>query len=162
MTAFSTLTDLELIPVIEEQNSRLSFTSFDHDDAVALGNALVARAAADDLSFTTSILFGAQRVFHAARPGTNADNDDWLAKKARVVARFDAPSLLVGARCRAAGIDFHEVFGLDRSQFIPAGGGFPLRVNGSLTGFVGVSGLPERDDHSIVVEALEAAIARHS
>ncbi|KRE31004.1 heme-degrading domain-containing protein [Agromyces sp. Soil535] len=154
------LADHELLALLEAQDSRIGFDSFDYDDADALGRDLVARAIADQLPITVAILFGEQRVFHAARPGTSADNDDWLSRKARVVARFNAPSLLVGARFRSAGVDFHQVTGLDPARYAAAGGGFPLRVNGSLVGFVGVSGLAERDDHDLVVAALEAARSR--
>lgn len=156
------LDDDALIALLEEQNATLGFDSFDHDDAFRLGSDIIALGVERGLSFTTSILFGQQRVFHAARGGTTADNDFWLERKARVVARFDAPSLLIGTRCRAAGVDFHDVFALDPALYVPAGGGFPLRVNGSLSGFVGVSGLPERDDHDLVVTAIEAARARRS
>ncbi|WP_375386598.1 heme-degrading domain-containing protein [uncultured Microbacterium sp.] len=162
MTRSADLTGADLVAHLETQNASIGFTSFTHDDAYALGADIVQRAIADDLGITTTILFGDQRVFHAARPGTSADNDDWLARKARVVARFNAPSLLVGARLRHSGADFFEVFGVDRALYAPAGGGFPLRVNGSLIGFVGVSGLTQHDDHDLVVAALEAAIARQA
>ena len=149
--------DDALLALLEEQDSTIGFASFGHDDAWQLGRAIVERAVADGLAITVAITFGEQRVFHAARPGTSADNDDWLARKARVVSRFDAPSLLVGLRARMHGVDFNAVFGLDPARYAAAGGAFPLRVNGSLIGAVAVSGLAERDDHDLVVEALEAA-----
>lgn len=150
----------DLLPLLEAQNSRIGFTSFDYDDAYALGNALVTRAAAENLAVTISITFGEQRVFHAARPGTSADNDDWLARKFRVVTRFNAPSFLIGTRARAKGNNFHESTGLSPALYMAHGGAFPLRVNGSLVGVVGASGLPEQDDHNLVVWALEAALSR--
>jgi uncharacterized protein (UPF0303 family) len=149
----------DLLPLLEAQNESIGFARFGYDDAYALGTALVARATADDLAVTITIVFGEQRVFHAARPGTSADNDDWLARKARVVTRFNAPSFLIGTRARAKGSDFHESTGLSPALYMAHGGAFPLRVNGSLIGVVGVSGLPERDDHDVVVRALEAAQA---
>ena len=160
MTRSADLADADLIARLERQNASIGFTSFTHDDAFALGRDIVGRATAADLAITTTILFGTQRVFHSARPGTSADNDEWLARKARTVARFNAPSLLVGTKLRVAGADFFEVFGLDRALYSPAGGGFPLRVSGSLVGFVGISGLSQHDDHDLVVAALESAMAR--
>jgi len=149
----------DLLPLLEAQNSTIGFGSFGYDDAYALGRTLVARAIDDDLAITVTINFGEQKVFHAARPGTSADNDDWLARKFRVVSRFNAPSFLVGTRFRAQGADFHQAMSLSPAQYMPAGGAFPLRVNGSLIGAVGVSGLAEQDDHNLVVWALEAAQA---
>lgn len=146
-----------LLPLLEEQNSRISFSSFDYDDAFRLGSAIMARAATEDLKITVSLTFGQQRVFHAARPGTTADNDDWLARKFRVVARYNVPSFLVSTKYRARGQDFNEVTGLPITEYAAAGGAFPLRVNGSLIGAVGVSGLVENLDHDLVVWALEAA-----
>jgi len=148
-----------LLPLLEEQNASIGFTSFDYDDAYRLGSAIMARAAADDLRITVTMSFGDQRVFHAARPGTTADNDDWLARKFRVVYRYNVPSFLVSTKYRARGQDFNEVTGLPITQFAAAGGAFPLRVNGSLIGAVGVSGLVENLDHDLVVWALEAARA---
>jgi uncharacterized protein (UPF0303 family) len=149
----------ELLPLLEAQNAAIGFPSFGYDDAFALGGALVRRATAEELAVTISIVFGEQRVFHAARPGTSADNDDWLARKFRVVTRFNAPSYLIGTRARAKGNNFHESTGLSPSLYMPHGGAFPLRVHGSLIGVVGVSGLPEQHDHNLVVWALEAAQA---
>ena len=67
------------------------FDRFDHDDAWRIGSALVARCRSDNLLVTSSIWLGQQKVFHAALPGTSADNDDWVEKKARVVRRFGGP-----------------------------------------------------------------------
>ncbi|MBX0300382.1 heme-degrading domain-containing protein [Cryobacterium sp. 1639] len=148
-----------LLPLLEEQNARIGFTSFDYDDAYRLGSAIMARAAAEDLRITVTMSFGEQRVFHAARPGTTADNDDWLARKFRVVSRYNVPSFLVSTKYRARGQDFNAATGLPITQYVAAGGAFPLRVNGSLIGAVGVSGLVENLDHDLVVWALEAAQA---
>ena len=149
----------DLLPLLEAQNSTIGFGSFGYEDAFALGSSLVTRARAEDLAVTISITFGEQRVFHAARPGTSADNDDWLARKFRVVTRYNAPSFLIGTRARAKGSNWHESTGLSPALYMPHGGAFPLRVNGSLIGILGVSGLPQRDDHDLAVWALEAAMA---
>ena len=71
------------------------FHHFDHDDAWRVGSALVARSRSENLPVTITIWLGEQRVFHAALPGTSADNDAWAEKKARVVRRFDRSSLEV-------------------------------------------------------------------
>lgn len=34
-------------------------------------------------------------LFHAALPGSSPDNDQWLARKARVVRRFHRSSLFI-------------------------------------------------------------------
>lgn len=43
----------------------------------------------------------------------------------------------------------------DSADFVIAGGGFPLRVNGAgIIGSITVSGLPQREDHNVIVAAL--------
>ena len=45
--------------------------------------------------------------------------------------------------------------GLSASDYVLAGGGFPITVKGvGVVGGIGVSGLPEREDHAVIVEAL--------
>ena len=45
--------------------------------------------------------------------------------------------------------------GLDIADYVLAGGGFPVTVKGAgVIGVIAVSGLPERQDHGVVVEAL--------
>ena len=68
---------------------------FTHDDAWEVGSNLVARCRTEQLPVTISIWLGQQRVFHAALPGTSADNDAWVEKKANVVRRFGRSSLEV-------------------------------------------------------------------
>ena len=43
--------------------------------------------------------------------------------------------------------------GLDSADYVLAGGGFPVTVKGAgVIGVIAVSGLPEREDHGVVVE----------
>jgi uncharacterized protein (UPF0303 family) len=53
------------------------------------------------------------------------------------------------------GYDFNSRFRLPESDFVASGGGFPLMVRGgTLIGTVGVSGLPDVEDHLLVTNAL--------
>ena len=106
------------------------------------------------------IQHGTQQVFHAARAGTTADNDTWVARKVRVVLRFGAPSYLVGLRAKAKGTTFNEQHDLPLREYAAHGGAFPIRVRDvGVVGVVTVSGLPQADDHALVVEALTAHLA---
>jgi uncharacterized protein (UPF0303 family) len=109
---------------------------------------------------TVDVRRGTQQLFHAARPGTTADNDSWIERKVRVVERFGASSFLVGMRSRARGTTFNEQFDLPLQQFAAHGGSFPVRVRGvGVVGAVTVSGLPQADDHALVVEAVRSFLA---
>jgi uncharacterized protein (UPF0303 family) len=45
--------------------------------------------------------------------------------------------------------------GWDEQNYAPAGGCFPVRIKGEgLVGTITVSGVPQRDDHKLVSEAI--------
>ncbi|MFD1692078.1 heme-binding protein [Azotobacter chroococcum] len=49
---------------------------------------------------------------------------------------------------------------MDARKYAAHGGSFPLRLsNGELIGALTLSGLPQWDDHRLVVEALQAWLA---
>ena len=150
----------ELIARIEAQEASLQFTHFTHADAWEIGSLLVAFAHERGLGITVDITKGDQQVFHAATAGTSADNDDWVARKIRTVRRFGSSSFLVGRRHAAAGTDFNQQTGLPLSQFAAHGGCFPVIIrDAGLVGTITVSGLPQADDHALVVEAIESFLA---
>ncbi|WP_104081954.1 heme-degrading domain-containing protein [Cryobacterium sp. Y11] len=144
-----------LTPLLE-QESALQFDSFGHDAAWELGSRLRALAAERSLPVAIVIMLGDQRVFHAGLAGASADNDAWIERKFAVVRRYGHSSLAVGEEFRSRGLDFDRDSRLDPAVFAAHGGAFPLRVRGLVVGIVGVSGLPELDDHALVVEALLA------
>ena len=132
----------------------LDFPGFSHADAWKLGRSMVAIAAESHYPVAIAIKFGQQRVFHAALPGSSATNDDWLERKFRAVAIHNCSSWALACQHRASGTDYFAESGYDPRAIALAGGAVPLRVQGSLIGAVGVSGLPEEDDHRFVVDAL--------
>ncbi|TFD78269.1 heme-degrading domain-containing protein [Cryobacterium fucosi] len=152
MTDASEAADL-LITLLDQERT-IQFDSFDFGDAWAVGSRLVELGSLRGHPITVSMTFGDQRVFHAALPGSSADNDAWLENKFRVVRRFANSSFAVGTRFRSLGRDFRTASNLDPATHAAHGGAFPLRVRGSLIGVVGVSGLAQRDDHDFVVEVL--------
>ncbi|MER7698484.1 MULTISPECIES: heme-degrading domain-containing protein [unclassified Streptomyces] len=146
-------------PTVSEliaQERRLTLPRFGHDDAYALGGLLVALARKRHAPVAIDIRRGAQQLFHAALPGSSADNDAWIDRKRKVVERYGESSYLVGARFRAKGTTFEESSRLDPETYAAHGGSFPIAVEGAgVIGTVTVSGLPQAEDHAMVVEALE-------
>ncbi|QRP46435.1 heme-degrading domain-containing protein [Amycolatopsis sp. FDAARGOS 1241] len=154
------MTETELVQELLEQESRLVFTRFDNDTALALGQNLLAAARERALPVTISVRRGGQRLFHAALPGTSADNDAWIDRKSRVVDRYGHSSFLVGTQFRAKGGSFEADSRLDPDLYAAHGGVFPVLVAGvGPVGTVGVSGLPQADDHAFVAEQLAAFLA---
>ncbi|ROP52955.1 heme-degrading domain-containing protein [Streptomyces sp. PanSC9] len=141
---------------LQEQERRLVFRRFTYDDAWALGSLLVELARERRAPVAVDIHRAGQQLFHAALPGSTPDNDAWIARKRRVVERYGASSYLVGARFRAKGTTFEDSSRLDPDTYAAHGGSFPVHVeNVGVVGAVTVSGLPQLEDHRLVVEALE-------
>ncbi|MEW2130272.1 heme-degrading domain-containing protein [Streptomyces sp. NPDC005435] len=154
----------ELVPSIadlEEQERRLVFRTFTYADAWALGSLLVELGREREAPIAIDIHVAGQQLFHAALPGSTPDNDAWIARKRRVVERYREASYLVGSRFRAKGTTFEDSSRLDPDQYAAHGGSFPVAVDGvGVVGSVTVSGLPQLEDHRLVVEALERFLKR--
>jgi uncharacterized protein (UPF0303 family) len=142
------------------QERELVLPSLSNDDAVDLGLRLLRMARERDLPGLIEVRRGPLILFRAARPGVVLDNDAWVAGKARTVERFGHATLWHHLRGEETGIDFASRTGLPTDVFKAHGGGFPLCVAGTgMVGAVVVSGLPQREDHALVVEALRAHLA---
>jgi uncharacterized protein (UPF0303 family) len=75
-------------------------------------------------------------------------------RKSNVVARFHRSSYGVGLTMTQKNSSL-EANGLPINEYASHGGSFPLTVKGAgIVGSVTVSGLPQRADHELVVEAL--------
>ena len=145
----------ELLAELAAQEERLRFTRFDNDTALALGQALVAAATDGGLAVTVDIRRGEQQLFHAALAGTAADNDAWVERKNRVVRRFGHSSFYVGTMLGLEGTTLEEKFLVDPAEFAAHGGAFPVMVRHvGMVGTVTVSGLPQAEDHRLVVAVL--------
>jgi uncharacterized protein (UPF0303 family) len=154
------VTGRQLLDELEAQESRLVFDHFDENTAWALGASLREAGLAAALPIAISIRRNGQRLFHAALPGSSADNDGWLERKSAVVDRYGRSSLRVGEQFRADGGSFDADSRLNPSDYSAHGGAFPILVRGTgCVGTVAVSGLPELDDHRLVVKAIELLLA---
>ena len=143
-----------------EQEARLELPSCSVDDALWIGGWLRDRAVERSHAVTIEVWHGDRLLFRAARPGTNAHNDLYLAGKRRVVRHFGHSSFHERLRHEEAGTSFAEATSLHFPEYAPHGGGFPLLVAGTgVVGVVLVSGLPQEQDHALIVEALEAHLA---
>jgi uncharacterized protein (UPF0303 family) len=151
--------DLERIGLQERQ---LQLPQLDAGIAWELGVRL--RTLADERSLAVVIdvrRFG-QPLFYAALEGTTPDNVEWVRRKTNVVARFHRSSYAVGLGLQMKSTSLTESQGLPLADFATHGGSFPLAVQGAgVVGSVTVSGLPQRADHELVVEALCGLLGRN-
>jgi uncharacterized protein (UPF0303 family) len=139
------------------QEDELRLGRFDNDDAWSLGSALVEEARRRGSAVVVDIERGSQQLFHAALPGTVPDNDSWIRRKGNTVRRFGHSSLYVGRLCRDAGTTIEERYGVPTADYAAHGGAFPLLIcDVGPVGVVAVSGLPQLDDHALLVWGLRA------
>ncbi len=146
--------DLERLALQEE---RLQFDHFGNDRAWALGLALKAMAEARGVSVAIEIRLARETVFFYAMPGTAPTNADWARRKRNSVELLHRSSYRIGLELQRDGGTLEDRMGLPLRDHASHGGAFPLRLAGTgCVGCVTVSGLPQRDDHAMVVEALAA------
>ena len=150
--------DLERI-ALEEKELRLP--RLDAQVAWDLGSRIRAKAMERGLALVVDVRRFGQPLFYAALDGTTPDNPEWARRKSNVVARFHRSSYGVGITQKLKGTTLFERQGLPVSDYAADGGSFPLAVAGAgVVGSATVSGLPERADHELVVEALCAVLGR--
>ncbi len=144
--------DLEKIAL---QESELVLPQLDAETAWQLGSLLRTMCVERSLAVVIDVRRFGQPLFYAAMEGTTPDNVEWVRRKSNVVARFHRSSYAVGLREKQKGQTVYENQGLSLSEYATHGGSFPLRVAGAgIVGSVTVSGLPMREDHELVIEAL--------
>jgi uncharacterized protein (UPF0303 family) len=140
---------------IKVQEQELQFATFDEDTAWRVGTRLRALAVARKLQLVVDVRRVAQPLFYMALPGTTPDNVEWVRRKSNVALRFHRSSYAIGLDMEQKGSNLFERYGLPVADYASHGGSFPLRVlHVGVIGAVTVSGLPQRADHELAVEAL--------
>lgn len=141
---------------IELQEQTLRFPQFNADTAWRLGSAL--RQAADEkgASVAVDITLAGAPLFYCAMEGATPNNAEWIRRKKNVVQRFHKSSYAVGLDMRRNNTTLEAQLGAPLADYVSAGGCFPLRLTSSsaLLGTITVSGLPERQDHQLVVRTI--------
>jgi uncharacterized protein (UPF0303 family) len=146
---------------IEMQERELVLPRLDADLAWELGSTLRAMAAERKLAVVIDVRRFGQPLFYAAMEGTTPDNVEWVRRKNNVVARFQRSSYHAGIKEKIKGQTLAESQGLQVADYATHGGAFPLKVGGAgVVGSVTVSGLPMRQDHELVIEALCKVLGR--
>jgi uncharacterized protein (UPF0303 family) len=144
---------------IQQQEDRLQFASFTPETAWELGNRMRALAVARHAPMAIEIEHGGQQLFFCALPGTTPANADWIRRKRNTVLRFYRSSYAIGLSLQAEQSSLEKKVGLPLRDYSTHGGCFPLLLRGTgCIGTITASGLPQREDHSLVVEALAAQL----
>ncbi|MBW4038824.1 MAG: heme-degrading domain-containing protein [Acidobacteria bacterium] len=141
--------------ILAQQEALLRFPAFDANTAWQLGtllrNALLARNAGGSIE----IALASHVLFACVTPGATPGQADWIRRKRNTVHRFARSSYAIGRTLERDGDTLEARHGLSLTDYAAHGGGFPLFLTG--TGCIGsivLSGLPQRDDHNLVVTAI--------
>ena len=137
------------------EQASLALDCFNYDFVWRLGATMRELAAGREAPVAITVAHGSDLVFATVLPGGTIDNLEWAARKRAVAHRFHRSSLSMRLEAEATSIDFNRRYRLPEADFAASGGGVPLmQRNGTLVGSAGVSGLPDVEDHSLIVEAL--------
>jgi len=147
--------DEAFLDELRRQEEEIQFTSFTNETALAAGLALLREASKRSKPVAIDITRGGQQLFHFAMAGTSIDNGEWIKRKNRVVNRFGHSSYYMGIYLQNAGQTMEEKYLLPSSEYAAHGGAFPLIIRDvGVVGTVTVSGLPQQEDHELVVTIL--------
>lgn len=143
------------IEKITHQEKALVFASFHEKDALDIGLAIVRNLEAAGKSGLVDVTLWDRQVFVFSMHGATADNADWVRRKINVVKRFQVSSYRKALELLDAGKEFEASRGTDPMDYAAAGGAFPIRMkDGQMVGAITLSGLPMREDHQYVVNAI--------
>ncbi|MEO8487457.1 MAG: heme-degrading domain-containing protein [Betaproteobacteria bacterium] len=141
------------------QEKRLSFPRFGPDTAWTLGERLKALAEARGAALAIEVRIARRTAFFHAMAGSRPSNADWVRRKRNTVELLARSSYGAGLAPKVDGRTIAERMGLAARDYALDGGAFPIVVAGcGAIGAVTVSGLPQREDHALVVEALAALV----
>jgi uncharacterized protein (UPF0303 family) len=142
-----------------EEERRLVVAALDERVAVSLGRLMLDRALQDSLGAAIEVHLRGRLVFRACLPGTNDENEPYLAGKRRWVEQSGHSSLLGSLAYRREHPEIGTGHGARVAEVGPFGGGVPLRtVSGELAGVAIVSGLTEEEDHELAIWGLEQLV----
>jgi len=140
---------------ILEQERALRFAYFDAETAWRLGSLLREMALERRAGLVIDVHLHSMPVFYSALSDTTADNASWVRRKRAVTLRFFRSSYAIGLALSQQGTTIEARYGVATADYATHGGSFPILLEGTgCIGAVTVSGLPQREDHNLVVEAL--------
>lgn len=143
------------IALIKRQETELAFVEFNELVAHSLGERIRERALREQQVIVVDVRTWDRQHYFMALPGTTADNSEWVRRKANLVQQVQKASYRAVLENKTDADHFLPRRGLDNADFVLAGGGFPIRVKGAgVIGCITVSGLHERDDHQLAVDAI--------
>ena len=140
---------------LELQEQRLQLTTFTEVTAWTLGSRIKAMCEARQVALAIEVRRAKETLFFYSMPGTTPNHAEWVRRKRNSVELLQRSSYALGLSYQKDDTTLEKRLGLPTADYATHGGSFPIRVKGvGCVGTVTVSGVPQRDDHAIVVMAL--------
>jgi uncharacterized protein (UPF0303 family) len=140
---------------LAEQERLLLFAKFGPQEAWTLGALLRGMALAQEAPVAIDISLRDRTLFHSALPGSVTDNAEWIRRKRNTVLRLWRSSYAVGLSLQLSGKNQEAAYALPVADYAVHGGSFPIALTAlGCIGAVTVSGLPQKQDHLLVADAL--------
>ena len=143
------------------EEKKLKLPSADITSLIEVGKIAMKLGIDRKLPIAVEVRLGDWIIYHASLPGSSAENQWWIDRKARVVLLKHHSTMYERVSAEERGVDWHKETGLLDETHAIHGGGLPLITKSE--GFVGVlliSGLPQVEDHLLGVEVLTEFLAR--
>ena len=139
----------------------LTLPALDMADAVEIGEIAKSFGIQRDLPIAVEVRLGDWIIYHASLPGSTAENQWWIDRKARVVMLKHHSTMYDRVSAQERGVDWHKENNLLDETHAIHGGGLPLITkDDGLSGVLLISGLPQVEDHLLGVEVLTEFLAR--
>jgi len=142
-----------MIQILKQQEEILEFDSFSNEDAFRIGVLLVEYSRSKQVAVAIEIVINGWSVFLHAMQGTRPENNRWLRRKRNFLDYRHTSSLLGQQILLVQNKTLHDL-ALAESDYADKGGSFPIRIAGQVIGSITVSGLPDTEDHQLVVDVL--------
>lgn len=142
------------LAIIAKQEELLQFTVFGNTTAWQLGEGIKKHCESRSLAVTIEIRLCRETIFFYAMPGTSPNNSDWARRKRNTTELQQRSSYAVGLAL-LEGETLESQSGLPLRDYAHHGGSVPIRVKGvGCVGAATISGLPQREDHNVLVQAM--------
>lgn len=140
----------------KEVIKKIELDSFSNAMALDIGLKIIDLAKIRNQNIAVEVCRLNHTVFLYMDDNLPVDKHNWLRRKANVAKQFEESSLSVKNDLEVGNMTLKKTFGLDDKNFIAKGGSIPIFVkNVGMIATITVSGLNDKEDHEIIIEAFK-------
>ena len=135
----------------------LQFTHFNEKTAWQIGQYLHQEAQNNTYPIVIDIRLNHRQLFYSALPGSATNNQRWVQRKINLVNLTGHSSFYWSLLLKEQNKTIEQKLLLPETDYAPHGGCVPILLkNTGMVGTITVSGLPQAQDHQLVIKAIQA------